>query len=279
METKDTLSSCLDSEQQEMQQMQKQAKSMKQSSINNFNVLKSTFQYLSNVALYRYPIHHSFEYEFGRICSEEFNSFMSTLVHNIDNLAKQLNTEVLHEKDSKYALSVIKRCIDERALHEQEIQKRLNDKKLQNQECKVQEVNAVDASSGDTDSSGYISDNRNAHSSENDCSKTGNDQSLEKQSSTFGNESSRSRNEFSKRSSSGNDTNIKPSYDTEPMAEADQYDDDYEDERVVLANLIANLKLDIDENKTIQKQLRKTNATLTHELNKCKSALKASNDI
>ncbi|GKD36361.1 hypothetical protein Tco_1251870 [Tanacetum coccineum] len=42
--------------------------------------------------------------------------------------------------------------------------------------------------------------------------------------------------------------------------EADQYDDDHEDERVVLANLITNLKLDTDENKKIQKQLKIVNA-------------------
>ncbi|GKE30404.1 hypothetical protein Tco_1445788 [Tanacetum coccineum] len=61
--------------------------------------------------------------------------------------------------------------------------------------------------------------------------------------------------------------------------EDDQNADDHEDERVVLANLIANLKLDIDENKMIQKQLRKANATLTHEPNECRSALAESNDI
>ncbi|GKC93142.1 retrovirus-related pol polyprotein from transposon TNT 1-94 [Tanacetum coccineum] len=46
--------------------------------------------------------------------------------------------------------------------------------------------------------------------------------------------------------------------------EDDQYVDDHEDERVALANLTTNLKLDIDENKTTQNQLRKANATLTH---------------
>ncbi|GKB18138.1 hypothetical protein Tco_0852061, partial [Tanacetum coccineum] len=49
--------------------------------------------------------------------------------------------------------------------------------------------------------------------------------------------------------------------------------DNDEDECFELANLIANLKLDIDENKKIQKQLRKANATLTHELNERKSTL------
>ncbi|GJV77608.1 hypothetical protein Tco_1509192 [Tanacetum coccineum] len=52
-----------------------------------------------------------------------------------------------------------------------------------------------------------------------------------------------------------------------------------EGERVELANLIANLKRDIDENKKIQKQLRKANATLMHELNESKYALSKSNDI
>ncbi|GJU26332.1 hypothetical protein Tco_1164953 [Tanacetum coccineum] len=46
--------------------------------------------------------------------------------------------------------------------------------------------------------------------------------------------------------------------------EDDQYVDDHEDERVALANLTANLKLDIDENKMTQNQLRKANATLTY---------------
>nr|GEV28336.1 hypothetical protein [Tanacetum cinerariifolium] len=85
----------------------------------------------------------------------------------------------------------IERCIDEIALHELEIQhrlKRLNDKKRQIQECKVQEVKVANASSRDTYSSGFIIDNRNAHRSENDYSKTKNDQSSEKRSSTLRNE-------------------------------------------------------------------------------------------
>ncbi|GKC52067.1 hypothetical protein Tco_1074812 [Tanacetum coccineum] len=197
----------------------------------------------------------------------------------------------------------IEKCIVERALHDQEIQKRLNDRKLQIQECKVQELKATDANSGDTHSGEFVSDNRNTHNLENDCSKTGNDQSLEKQSSTSRNESSRSRNECSERSSSRNDMDIRHSYDIEPMVEVpytaeynvfvfetqhtDQpefIDDTYvvemvDSNRAMPANLIANLKLDTNENKNIQKQLKKENASLTHELNECKSALKESNNI
>ncbi|GKE09461.1 hypothetical protein Tco_1413012 [Tanacetum coccineum] len=46
-----------------------------------------------------------------------------------------------------------------------------------------------------------------------------------------------------------------------------------DDERVVLANLIVNLKLDVDENKKIQKQLKKANTSLAHELKEYKSIL------
>ncbi|GJW24195.1 hypothetical protein Tco_0038006 [Tanacetum coccineum] len=57
------------------------------------------------------------------------------------------------------------------------------------------------------------------------------------------------------------------------IQEDDQNDVECDDERVALANLIANLKLDVDENKKIQKQLKKANATLTQELTECKSIL------
>nr|GFC51039.1 hypothetical protein [Tanacetum cinerariifolium] len=53
----------------------------------------------------------------------------------------------------------------------------------------------------------------------------------------------------------------------------DQNDVESDDERVALANLIANLKLDVDENKKIQKQLKKANTTLTQEPKKCKAIL------
>nr|GEV32134.1 hypothetical protein [Tanacetum cinerariifolium] len=176
----------------------------------------------------------------------------------------------------------IEQCIVERASHEQELQnglKRLNERKLQIQKCKVQKVKASNASSGDKDCSRIVSDKEN-------------DQVSENQSNTSGDESSRSRNECNDKSTSMDDTDIRPSYDTESMIEVpyiteynvfvvdtqhseqseciintcvvekvdsnvipdspDMCDNDIqieqnvEDKRVVLANLIANLKLDID---------------------------------
>ncbi|GKE96342.1 hypothetical protein Tco_1581197, partial [Tanacetum coccineum] len=55
--------------------------------------------------------------------------------------------------------------------------------------------------------------------------------------------------------------------------QADQNAEECDDERAVLANLISKLKLDIDENKKIQKQLKKANTSLAHELQECKSTL------
>nr|GEZ20200.1 putative reverse transcriptase domain-containing protein [Tanacetum cinerariifolium] len=70
------------------------------------------------------------------------------------------------------------------------------------QEYMVQKVKASDAASlGETDCSRIVSDKRN-------------DQGLENQSNTSGDESSKSRNECNNKSTSRDDTDIKPSYDT-----------------------------------------------------------------
>nr|GEV90279.1 hypothetical protein [Tanacetum cinerariifolium] len=53
----------------------------------------------------------------------------------------------------------------------------------------------------------------------------------------------------------------------------EQNDVESDDERVALANLIANLKLYVDENKKIQNQLKKANTTLAQELKECKTIL------
>ncbi|GKD55366.1 hypothetical protein Tco_1288753 [Tanacetum coccineum] len=220
MEMKDNLSSCSDSEEQEIQLLQIQAKILKEVFMNKYNELKTTIQHLSN---HGFPMTFEFKRAFQRLFCEDERTFKFELDNNMKNLETQLNKETLQEKDSKSTIRVInahsilqildtqhlnsiEKCIVERARHEQEIQNRLNERKLQIQECKVQEVKTSDASSGDTYNSGIVSDK-------------GNDQSLENQSNTFVNESSRSRNECNERNISRDDTDIKPSYDTEPMAE------------------------------------------------------------
>nr|GEX92449.1 hypothetical protein [Tanacetum cinerariifolium] len=62
--------------------------------------------------------------------------------------------------------------------------------------------------------------------------------------------------------------------DSEPLEQNDQNNVESDDERVALANLIANLKLVVDENKKIQKQLKKANTTLAQELKSAKLFLR-----
>nr|GEW59982.1 hypothetical protein [Tanacetum cinerariifolium] len=58
------------------------------------------------------------------------------------------------------------------------------------------------------------------------------------------------------------------------MCEHDiQNDQNAEDEGDALANLVTSLKLDVDENKKIQKQLKKANTSLAHELEQCECIL------
>ncbi|GJX13379.1 hypothetical protein Tco_0205137 [Tanacetum coccineum] len=67
-------------------------------------------------------------------------------------------------------------------------------------------------------------------------------------------------------------SNVTP--DSPDMCDNDiQTGQNAEDERVALANLISNLKLDVDENKRIQRQLKKANASLAYVLKECKSIL------
>ncbi|GKB04351.1 hypothetical protein Tco_0832494 [Tanacetum coccineum] len=61
------------------------------------------------------------------------------------------------------------------------------------------------------------------------------------------------------------------------IQEVDQNAVECVDERDALANLIANLTLDTEENKMILKQLKKANASLTQELEKCKTNLDETN--
>nr|GFA24040.1 hypothetical protein [Tanacetum cinerariifolium] len=59
------------------------------------------------------------------------------------------------------------------------------------------------------------------------------------------------------------------STNSEPVEQNEENDVESDDERVALANL----KLDVDENKKIQKQLKKANTTLAQELKECKAIL------
>nr|GEX24269.1 hypothetical protein [Tanacetum cinerariifolium] len=106
----------------------------------------------------------------------------------------------------------IKQCLVERARHEQELQNRL--KRLSERKLQIQECEIQEVKASDASS--------REKDSSGIVSDKGNDRGLENQGNTSRDESTR-RTKILK----------------------------HDDERVALANLIANLKLDTDENKKI----------------------------
>ncbi|GJY30432.1 hypothetical protein Tco_0413927 [Tanacetum coccineum] len=327
METKDTLSSCSDSKEMEMQRLKKKESIMKGSFLNGLSALKSHLTFLSKKDVP--GINESaFERAFSHIFAEDVHIFTRTFSENMATLETQLSNETLHESNCKTAFIVLKTPFEkiftsvliksssldgsdsrkdfkaytrmepqvfiERALvnfdfiekymiesilHNKEIKQRMNAKRIHKQ-GDVDMDNALDASLVFTESSDIDSGKKNT------CSKTGNDQRSKNQSNTSGDESSMSCND---KSTSGDDTDIRPSCDIEPLVEvpntaeynvfanerqhSEKHAAECADERAALANLIANLTLDTEENKTILKQLKKANASLTQELEKCNTNL------
>ncbi|GKC14146.1 hypothetical protein Tco_1010928 [Tanacetum coccineum] len=72
------------------------------------------------------------------------------------------------------------------------------------------------------------------------------------------------------------DSNVTPNSSNmcDNEGHANQNAKNRENERVLLASLIANFKLDLDENKRSQRKLKKANTSITQELNKSKQDLK-----
>ncbi|GJZ53691.1 hypothetical protein Tco_0608576 [Tanacetum coccineum] len=177
---------------------------------------------------------------------------------------------------------------------------RAGQRQLQIQQCKVQEVQSSVTSSGDETSSGIVSDEEidkqklEAHYSymakiqevsPEESSSTG--QPLEQvqnhdESNVYDNV-----RRHSEQPESINDTYVLEKDDSNVTPDSsnicnndnqvDQNAAECVDERAALANLIANLTLDTEENKTILKQLKKANASLTQELEKCKTNLDETN--
>ncbi|GJS66742.1 hypothetical protein Tco_0681306 [Tanacetum coccineum] len=173
MEKKDTLSSCSDSEEQDMQQMLKQAKILKDSCLNSLSALKSNFTRKNEQGITK----NEFEHEFSHIFGEDVDTFTSTFSQNIDTLEQQLTKETTLESNCQNAFrdfharkdfhaytgmepqlfketilknfDFIEDYMLKTIIHAQTIHKRLDDEKLQIQECIVQEVKGSDAISKD----------------------------------------------------------------------------------------------------------------------------------
>ncbi|GJY92678.1 hypothetical protein Tco_0508460 [Tanacetum coccineum] len=180
-------------------------------------------------------------------------------------------------------MNSIEQCIIERASHEQELKmtlKKLSERQLQIQQCKVQEVQSSVTSSGDETSSGIVSDEEidkqklEAHYSymakiqevsPEESSSTS--QPLEQVQNHDENDVFANVRRHSEQPESINDTYVLEKDDSNVIPDSsnictndnqvDQNAAECVDERAALANLIANLTLDTEENKTVLKQLKK----------------------
>ncbi|GKA34670.1 hypothetical protein Tco_0721099 [Tanacetum coccineum] len=180
-------------------------------------------------------------------------------------------------------MNSIEQCIIERACHEQELKmtlKKLSERQLQIQQCKVQEVQSSVTSSGDETSSGIVSDEEiekkelEAHygfmakiQEVLPAESSSIDKPLEQVQNH--NESNVYDNvrRHSEQPESINDTYVLEKDDSNVTPDSsnictndnqvDQNAAECVDERAALANLIANLTLDTEENKTILSNFKK----------------------
>ncbi|GJV39411.1 hypothetical protein Tco_1417851 [Tanacetum coccineum] len=104
MEPKDTLSSCSDSEGQDMQQMLKRAKILKGSFLNGLSALKSNFTRKLEQGITK----SEFERAFSHIFGEDVDTFIRTFSQNMDTLEQQLTKETILESNCQNASRVLK---------------------------------------------------------------------------------------------------------------------------------------------------------------------------
>ncbi|GJT65802.1 integrase, catalytic region, zinc finger, CCHC-type containing protein [Tanacetum coccineum] len=183
--------------------------------------------------------------DFNAYTTMEAQTFKETIIQNMDSIAK---------------------CMVERASHEQELKmtlKKLSERQLQIQQCKVQEVQSSVTSSGDETSSGIVSE-----------------EEIDKKELEAHYGFMAKIQEVLPAESSSTDTpleQVQNNDENNVFANERQHSEknsaECTDERAALANLIANLTLDTEENKTILKQLKKANASLTQELKECRTNL------
>ncbi|GKB75557.1 hypothetical protein Tco_0942452 [Tanacetum coccineum] len=104
METKDTLSSCSNSEEQQMQQIQDKAK---KSCMECFRQIHSHLQLLSNNDLKGTRTESGFKRAFATLFGQDVETFTGTMFLNMDQLEKQLDNEECQEIGSMTAFKVL----------------------------------------------------------------------------------------------------------------------------------------------------------------------------
>ncbi|GJS08941.1 hypothetical protein Tco_0365737 [Tanacetum coccineum] len=105
METKDTLSSCSNSEEQQMRQIQDKAK---ESCMVYFRQLHSQLKLLSNNDLKGTRTECGFKRAFVTLFGQDVETFTGIMFLNMDQLEKQLDKEEFQEIGSMAAFKVLK---------------------------------------------------------------------------------------------------------------------------------------------------------------------------
>nr|GEW40614.1 hypothetical protein [Tanacetum cinerariifolium] len=124
METKDTLSSCSNSEEQQMQQIQDKAKEI---CMVSFRQLHSHLKLLLNNDLQGTQTEYGFKRAFATLFGQDLKTFTGTMFLNIDQLNKQLDKEEFQEIRSMAAF----KSIDKRAPHKREYDSWVNERQMQ----------------------------------------------------------------------------------------------------------------------------------------------------
>ncbi|GKC05874.1 hypothetical protein Tco_0997484 [Tanacetum coccineum] len=104
METKDTLSSCSNSEEQQMQQIQDKAK---RSFMVSFRQLHSHLKLLLNNNLNGTRTEYGFKRIFATLFGQDVETFIGTMFLNVDQLEKQLDKEEFQEIGSMVSFKVL----------------------------------------------------------------------------------------------------------------------------------------------------------------------------
>nr|GEZ17017.1 hypothetical protein [Tanacetum cinerariifolium] len=212
MEKKDTLSSCSNSEAQQMQQIQDNAK---KSCMVSFQQLHSHLKRLSQNDLQGSRTESGFKRASATIFGQDLETFTGTMFLNMEQLEKQLDKEEFQELGSMATLNVlethyfkqytqlaipefrdtliqhlesVKKSIDETTQHKRVYDSWVNERQMQTIEEKLYTSKALDASLVDIESSRIKSKEQDT--------------------------SSRSRND-----AHADNVDIRPIYDEEPMAE------------------------------------------------------------
>ncbi|GJR36616.1 hypothetical protein Tco_1212300 [Tanacetum coccineum] len=130
METKDTLSLCSDSEEQQMQQIQDKAK---KSCMVSFQLLHSHLKLLSNNELKGTRTECGFKCAFATLFGQDVETFTGTMFLNVDQLEKQLDKEEFQDIGPMAAFKVLETQFQTKRIFKKRTKKKTKNKQIQAQ--------------------------------------------------------------------------------------------------------------------------------------------------